>query len=117
MLSKEALVQRSRGIALGRTFSGVDFHKSKQETRFWHYDNTTSLKRDDQSPRICNRPLTTVLESYVSNHSDSTKLTTRYFGGGSVPLGYGVMAAGQAVLFALCLWYRHHDGIRFEENL
>jgi hypothetical protein len=40
-----------------------------------------------------------------------------YFGGGNVPVGYGVMAAGQAVLFALCLWYGHHDGIRFEENL
>jgi hypothetical protein len=40
-----------------------------------------------------------------------------YFCGGNVPVGYGVMAAGQALLFALCLWYGHHDGIRFEENL
>jgi hypothetical protein len=34
-----------------------------------------------------------------------------YFCGGNVPVGYGIMAAGQAVLFALCLWYRHHEGI------
>jgi hypothetical protein len=40
-----------------------------------------------------------------------------YFCGGNVPVGYGVMAARQAVLFALCLRYGHHDGIRFEENL
>jgi uncharacterized protein with PQ loop repeat len=40
-----------------------------------------------------------------------------YFCGGNVPAGYGVIGAGQAVLFALCLWYRHHDGIRFVENL
>lgn len=40
-----------------------------------------------------------------------------YFCGGNVPVGYGVMAAGQAVLFALCLWYRHLTGLRFEENL
>jgi hypothetical protein len=39
-----------------------------------------------------------------------------YFCGGNVPFGYGVMAAGQAVLFVLCLWYRHHDGIRFERT-
>jgi len=40
-----------------------------------------------------------------------------YLCGENVPVGYGVMAAGQAALFALRLWYQYDDCIRFEENL
>lgn len=40
----------------------------------------------------------------------------RYFCGGNVAVGYGVMACGQGVLFALCLWFWKGGG-GIEENL